>query len=212
MIVNEDEALARLASPNNLINKLGFKNGAASEPQATGSITGSIAGSIDSFLDSTTESIVEEEADIPSNAEVRELYSNRTGPKNIPPIIQTLAVETAAVSSERAAAEDFGISHQTVGYYKNGGGDPDRQRIKDNVKKVHADAIDVMLGSIGVLKEKLEKREIKKATDLSKIAADMGRVINRTTPKDVGASNVKVIVFAPNLKSEDQYEEMIINN
>lgn len=176
--MEEEKAIARLESPDNLINKLS--------------------------KDKT-------EIEKNKNIQIEELYKNRMGPKGIPPMIQTLAIETATVTNERAAAQEWGIAHQTVNYYKNGGGKADREHVKETIGKAHSNALDVMLGSIGLLKEKIDNKQVHKATDLSKIAADMGRVIEKTTPKEHGAANVKILVFAPNMKAEDDYEEMVVN-
>lgn len=190
MIVNEVDALARLLSEDNLVNKLKARGAAV--------------------LDVPSNSTSTEDEPIPNpNVEIEELYKNRTGTKNVPPLIQTLAIEAAAVTSERASAEEFGISHQTVNYYKNGGGKADHQLAKSRIAEVHDNAIDAMLESISLIKPKL--KDIKKAVDLSRVASDLGRVISKTTPKEAGATNVKVVVFAPQAKEEKHYIEMEVN-
>lgn len=140
--------------------------------------------------------------------QIRDLHSRDTAHKNIPPLIQTLAVETAIVTSERAAAQEFGVAHQTVNYYKNDGKAVDRDKVKDDISKVHNNALECMLESINLIRPKLAT--VKKVTDLSKVAADMSRVIEKTTPKELNQQNLKVVVFAPNMKVENDYEEMVV--
>lgn len=142
--------------------------------------------------------------------ERRELHSNRNGAGHIPPMIQTLALETGILTTQKAAAETFGMKQQTVSYYENGGGkNIDRDRVKSDVAKVHEGALEAMLESINLLKPKLV--DVRKATDLSVIASNLGRVIEKTTPKEAAQTNIKVVVFAPTIKHEDDYEEMVVS-
>jgi hypothetical protein len=209
MIVDEEVAVARLNSSNNLINKLRARMEDAF-PEDVIIVPADSISPAPTPIDSSVEDVLSEEDTTLSKVEIQELYKNRTGPKNIPPMIQTLAVEHAAVSTERSAGSAFGVSHQTVNYYKHDAKKIDRERVKESIDLVHTNAVDAMLTSIGLIKDKLPT--VKKAIDLSKIAADMSRVIEKTTPKDVAGANIKVIVFAPPLKSEGEYEEIEITS
>jgi hypothetical protein len=221
MIVDEEVAIARLNSSDNLINKLARRAGVEPSPVPRRmedafpediliSPTDSTSSSSDNSVEvDVPKAHAHAEADIEA-VRIEPLYKNRTGPKNIPPMIQTLAVEHAAVSTERSAGSAFGVSHQTVNYYKHDAKKIDRERVKESIDLVHTNAVDAMLTSIGLIKEKLPT--VKKAIDLSKIAADMSRVIEKTTPKDALANNIKVIVFAPPLKGESEYEEIEITS
>lgn len=174
MIVNEEEALARLNSPDNLVNKL------------------------------------KEQTPPSSNIEYKDLYSNREGPKAIPPMIQTLAVTLGRLDSQQAAASALDMSQANVSYLTNHGKKVDRDQVEKKVDKVHSDALDGMLEAIGLIKPKLQ--DVKKATDLSAIAANLGKVVRNTTPQEKATTNVKVIVYSPSQNAEADYEDAIIVN
>lgn len=160
MIVDEEQALERLNSPDNLVNQL----------------------------------------------EVRKLIGpgrpeNR---KNTPDMINTLAVAAACETSLRAAGKEFGLNHTGVNYHKK-----NTDAGKAGVDLARSQALDLMLESITLLKPKLQ--DVKKATDLSKIATDMARVVEKTTPRETAQTNVKVVVFNPGTKDEDSYEEITVS-
>lgn len=183
MFVNESEAIERLNSKDNLVNKL--KSSSVSEVES--------------------EVIVEEEIQ-ESNIEIRDLHPGRTGSK-LNPMMRTLLVETAILGgSQTRAAQAFGVTQPNVSALISKGKDIDRDRVKDSVSSAHSKALDVMLSSIELIQNKLP--DVKKATDLSKIAADMGRVIEKTTPKESATTNVRVVVMAPMMREERDYEEI----
>lgn len=159
MIVNEEVALERVNSEDNLINKL----------------------------------------------ERRKLSNG--GKRNIPPMIQTLAVEVAALTTQQEAADTFGMSQRNVHYLEHEGKKVDREQIKKNIDTVHNVALDAMLESINLIKPKLA--DVKKATDLSTIAANLGRVVEKTTPKEAVSQNLRIVVFAPVMRKESDYEEVV---
>ncbi len=183
MIVNEEEALARLNSPDNLSNKLLRK-----------------------FIQED-EDAREKEEESQSNISIEKMYKNRIGPRQIPPLIQTLAVATGRLTTQQAAANAFGMSQENVNYLTHEGKNVNRDKVNSELKKVHDSALDAMMESINLIKPKLEN--VRKATDLSKIAADMGRVIEKTAPREAGNLGVKIVVFAPNMKVESDYEEVV---
>lgn len=104
----------------------------------------------------------------------------------------------------RDVEEWSGIGKTTVNDVKNG------DLLKHTVQTAHERALDTMLASMDLIKPKLEN--VKKATDLSKIAADMARVVEKTSPKEANQTNIKVVVFSPTIKVEGQYEEMVVNS
>lgn len=140
--------------------------------------------------------------------EVRPMYTNRNGRGNLTPMVQTLAVTLGELDTQKAAGEVFGITQQSVSYLKNDGKNVDRSFVKSKVADVHEKALDAMIDSIELLKPKL--KDVKKAVELSAIASNLGRVIEKTSPKEANnQTNVKVVVYAPTQKSEEQYEEVI---
>lgn len=143
--------------------------------------------------------------------EIRQLHANRNGRKNIPPMIQALAVSTSIISGDQeSSAKSFGMTQENISYLKNESKNEEtKDLIKHNVQTVHEKALDSMLDCLTLIKPKLEN--VKKATELSSIASNLARVVEKTTPKDNSVStNVKVVVYAPRDKSETEYESMAV--
>lgn len=169
MIINEEEALSRVNSPDNLTNKL---------------------------------------KDIKSNIIVERLPQS-DGPRNIPPKVQQIIGVTSALTSSRDAAAAFGVSHPMANNYANGETKATKNVVAERVATAHENALDAMLSSIALVKDRLADPDLKiKPTDLSKIAADMGRVIEKTSPKEGTGTRVQVLVYAPRMKSESEFEEI----
>lgn len=163
------EALARIDSPDNLVNKLRLQG---------------------------------------SNVEIRDRFARNTQKKNLPPMIQTLAVASGIVDGQATAGKTFGVSQPDISYLTREGKGVNRDQVKQTVSDVHQQALDGMLTAIGLLGPKLH--DVKKATDLSRVAADLSRVVNNTSPKEGPTTNVKVVVFSPVIRGEEQYEEIVV--
>lgn len=127
--------------------------------------------------------------------------------RHVPPMIQTLAVETARLTSQQEAADTFGMTQSNVSFLDRKGKNINREQIEDNIGKVHNVALDAMLESINLIKPKLAG--VTKAIDLSTIAANLGRVVEKTSPKEAASVNLKVVLFQPVMKEERDYEDII---
>lgn len=162
IIYDEDEALERLGSPQNLVNR------------------------------------------IHNPVVVKELHSNRNGSKGIPPMVQELIGVAATLTTQREAADSFGVSQPMARLYEHGM-TKGSKGVAPKVQESHDAAIDAMLSAIKAIPDRIPN--VKKATDLSTIAANMARVVEKTTPKELeGKSNVQVIFFSPRIKDESEYE------
>lgn len=163
MIVNEEEALERVNSKENLTYKL------------------------------------------------RQLHAGRTGPKNIPPMIKALAVSISKVDTQENAGEAFGLSQQAISQYANGKHKDTEAKdlIKKSIASVHEKALDGMLSCLDFIKPKLEN--VKKATELSSIASNLARVVEKTSPKEANVTtNVQIVVHQPRSHSEEEYESIAV--
>jgi len=143
--------------------------------------------------------------------EIRKLHSNRTGPKAIPPMVTALAVTSSIISgSQKASGEAFGMTQANVAYHKNHGKNEETQDlIKKQVGDVHSKALDGMIACLDGLKDKIPN--VKKATDLSSIASNLARVVEKTSPKETNINtNVKVLVYQPRTREEAEYESIAV--
>lgn len=161
-----------------------------------------------------TEEIAQARLNSPNNLvnkmiKIDKLHGGDRGPRNIPPMVQTLAVAIAKIDSQESAAQLTGMTQENVSYLANKGKRVDQDLVKNTVATVHNQALDAMLDCIGLIKPKLG--DVKKATELSKIAADMSKVVNNTTPKEAAQANVQVHVYAPRMRDEREYEELTVS-
>lgn len=142
--------------------------------------------------------------------DIKPLHSNRNGRGNIPPMVQTLAVALGEIDTQAAAAKAFNMTPANASYLTREGKHVDRDFVKAKVHTAHNNALDAMLQSINLLGPKLE--HVKKATDLSKIASDMASVVNKTTPQQAQQTNLVVVAYAPRMKEESEFEELVTVN
>lgn len=144
-----------------------------------------------------------------TNIQIKDLHSNRNGRGHIPPMIQTLAVALGKVDTQSAAAQEFGMSPGNVSYLTREGKNVDRSVVKEAVATVHSNALDAMLESISLLKPKL--KDVRKCTDLSKIASDMAAVVKRTSVEEkTNDTRLVVVAYAPRQKDESEFEVSVI--
>lgn len=141
---------------------------------------------------------------------IEKLHSNRNGPRNIPPMIQTLAVALGELDSQKAAADVFGMSAPNVNYLTHEGKKVDRDLVKEKIGDVHSNALDSMLEAIHLIKPKLAN--VNKASELSRVAADLARVVEKTSPKEAGRANVMIVAYAPRQREEGEYETIDVPN
>jgi hypothetical protein len=166
--------------------------------------------------------------------EVRSMRANsgRTvGSTKIPPALRSLIGSIAVQGNEPQAdvAEVFGVAISTVnlasrGLIRNDGPlqkdlveDLDEAKDRANTNKkatvdeAHEAAVDAMVASLSILTTKLKSDEGQtlKPKELSRIAADMSKVVSGNK-KDDPASNIinntKVIVYSPAQNKERAYE------
>ena len=140
-------------------------------------------------------------------------YSNQ---KNIPPIFRELIGTAARVGSLRGAAHVYGTSVPHACHLKHGRTGPLSQtdvnpsllqQIEDNTNTIRKNVLDKMtLWITGITEDKLTNKDAK---ELSVIARNLASIMQATKPPaDSGdkTTNAQVIVFAPELGKEVDYE------
>ena len=169
MVYDEEKALERVNSEDNLINKLARIK----------------AGTL----------------------EVRKLPRSE-GPKQIPEKMQQLIGITAKLSSGAEASRVFdrAVTPEMANTYKRGETKATKDVVKDRINEIHGKAIDAMLASIDKVTELAPN--IKKATEASIVASNMAKVIEKTSPQSEERTRVVVVAFAPNMKSESDFESI----
>lgn len=143
---------------------------------------------------------------------VRPLHNGgrNLGDRNVPPFIRELAGAAAHTEPAKEVAKAFDISQSSVNQYKIGNTspkhhDPDlKAKVDQRVSKVRDLALDKLMLSLGLLTtDRLEKVN---ARDASTIAANMAKVVEKTTPQQVNNQNLQIVFYAPNVRQEKDYE------
>lgn len=128
------------------------------------------------------------------------------GPR-LPSFVRTqVAIMTrsgAAKGTEAAAA--IGISSQHANDIKNGNIEGvDEEAVDRALGEVRDRALERLMASMNLITD--DKLEKCKATDLSVISANMSRIVEKTLPKQNEGTQMNLIVYAPQLKSEESYK------
>ncbi len=178
MFLDEQSARARLESDKNLANRF----------RASGF----------SVVENKPEiKLIEKEIKLPGNIEKRGNLSKAERTE--------IAIRSRTGENQLHIAREFGITQANVGVIERGkakGIDEDKvQRIINNVKDR---ALDRLMASLGLLDD--DKLSGCSAKDLSIIASNMGRVVEKVTPKTEAPDNINFIIYSPELKQEKAYD------
>ena len=131
--------------------------------------------------------------------------------KKVPQELKPVIAAISKVEGSTAAAKIFNIATPTAnnlqhGRSSNGVHDSALQtstaKILDTVKDLAADRL---LAAIGLLDDD-RLGSVSKATELSAIAANLSRVVEKVTPKSDDSNKPVFHVYAPALKSLDKYD------
>lgn len=76
---------------------------------------------------------------------------------------------------------------------------------QSGIEKIRELAIDKLMLALGLMTE--DKFENSSLKDLSYIAANVSRIIEKTSPRDAAAS-IQLLVYAPEIKSERMYKTL----
>jgi len=214
MFISEEEALERLRSSNNLVNRLGV-----TQPE-TGPIQDDEEKS--SEVDAALQHELDLDPDIdPVRAAVlagrRATGSNGRGrypgQKNIPPVFRSLIGATSRITSAESAAKMFGVSVPTAHNYAHGKlaskATPNQsllESIENDTQSIRQQVLGVLSFTIaGITPDKIENKDAK---ELSIIARNLGSIKSATKPPaDFGdkTTNAQVIVFSPEQEQESFY-------
>jgi len=190
MLLSPEEAQARLKSPDNLANIPAEKKVQnAGEHSTRFSRRDQIIGSIS----------------------LRPFWNGgrREGDENVPSFIREIAAQAAQFEPTSVVAKNLGLSKSQVDQYKDGcvtPGEKDTalsQAIDKKLDSVRELAINKLVASLnGINDDKLGKL---KATELAQVAANMSKVVDSSAKKDKGTGVDRIIVFAPEQKTETHY-------
>ena len=116
-----------------------------------------------------------------------------------------IAIRSRLGESREELAEEKSISPITVTNIKKGHTKGiDEKKVESAIAEVRDKALDRLMASLGLLSD--DKLTGCSAKDLSVIASNMGRVVEKTHPKSEAPDNINFIIYAPELKQEKSYE------
>jgi transcriptional regulator with XRE-family HTH domain len=130
--------------------------------------------------------------------------TSREGKPNLPVFVRTTMAILAEGEPQSSVAKEFGVSQMTVSKAKNGKTKTDRSEIDMVRNAVQDKALERLMVSLNLIND--DKLSSSSAKELSGIAANMAKVVDRTAPKgQLDGANVQLLVYAPQIKAEDNY-------
>ena len=210
LILDNETAEGRLNSPKNLANKLNRI----------------IAGNVpvkeiekareDSVAINPDEISVPEEPD--SNPLSPKFHATHKRTYNVSmsrlsPIERTIAgvMANKGLAQKKDIAKEFRVVPETISKIAKGevkGADNERigAARQERIEAVQDQALNKLMSSLGLITE--DKMANAKLTDLSRVAVDMSRIIDKTGPKDAnnGQPVVNLTLYCPTVKSERDYK------
>lgn len=100
-------------------------------------------------------------------------------------------------------ASEFNTTVGNVSSIKHGNARINESEVESRIEKVRDLALERLMTSLGFMtNDKLEKCSAK---DLSTIAANMSRAVEKTGPRE-GNNNTQVIIYAPEIRKETSFK------
>ena len=142
-------------------------------------------------------------------------HTKKKGDNQIPPFIRALIGSAAIEGNGKEVAETFDVSLPTVYQAKEGNkssGTPDEEArpvLESRVDRIKEQALDMTLKALeGITEDKLFNA---KAKDLAAIASSSAGVYEKLKGRETN-SGAQVIIYAPQLRQESEYNEVHIGN
>lgn len=158
---------------------------------------------------------IESHQNKPNLSVIAHKFRGRTkGRKNVPEFLRPVIAAAGELSGIEETAKAFELSRPSVSTMKHGkvtycDTTRENKEMKSKTElildKVNENAADRILKSISYITD--EKLENSKVSDLSTVAANMARIIEKTNPKKQEAQvGTQILIYAPSLKQENQFE------
>jgi hypothetical protein len=118
-------------------------------------------------------------------------------------IVRAVAGALATIDTPRNTAQAFDMTLNQVNSAKNSTRPDVQPAVKSAISRVQELALSRLMESLNLLTP--ESLIGEKPRDLARIASDLSRVIDRTTPRDV-IQNTQLIIYAPQQRGMDKYQ------
>ena len=182
MFLSEKQALARLDSEKNLANRFGKKEVKILEEEKPQVIL--------------TEKVIP----LPGKNRINLTKDERT---------EIAILSRAGTDTNRELARAFNIEEQTVSLIKNAKTKGiNEEKVEETINIAKDRALDRLMASLNLLTN--DKLSGCNAKDLSVIASNMGRVVEKIQTRTEAPDNINFIIYSPELKQERAYETVEI--
>lgn len=147
-----------------------------------------------------------------SSLSIERINRGRGNSSNVPEFLRPIIGASVFLSGEKATREAFGLK-STAGTWsaKTGRTTPlgpvseERvSQIENIIGTAQEKAAEKLVQALGLITP--EKMEGTKARDLSGIAADMSRILEKTSPKSNSFAGANIVIYAPNQRKEESYD------
>jgi len=145
---------------------------------------------------------------------VQERIIHRPGRKTGVPNLEVVKRNEIALRSrlgelQADLASEFSTTQARVSQLERGKDKSlDEQALQQQLKEVRDIAVDKLMASMGLISDDKLSRE--NAQGLSRIAANMAKVMDRTLPREESQAPVNVIVYCPEQRSEKSFKTIEI--
>lgn len=116
-----------------------------------------------------------------------------------------IATRARLGESPEALSKEFGTNRANISHIKNGHtAGINEEKVERTLTPIRDKALERLMASLNLLDD--DKLSGCSAKDLSVIASNMGRVVEKTMPKSESPDRVNLIIFAPEQKHERSYQ------
>ena len=238
MFISEEQARARLASPENLGRRFNINAMRAARERSIDRVYNK-----DSYASQSESGISERETEIPEILSTEEEsqrieslpaesggtteynsdrithqkigHPGRIGPRltietrtEIAIAARTSGLSGRSKETQQEIAERYGISRQGVAEINAGHGAVDKKAFDNAVEQARERALDKLMLSLGLITE--EKVANASVRDLSYLAANMARIVEKTIPDSSRGGNINLVIYTPEIRKEASFDTVEI--
>lgn len=229
MTLEQDKANERLNSPTNLANRFRRDTPVAAiipesvpEPPAAAPQTEIEIKAEPDITDDVNLAAMENEAAIlaASDSDIAAAIQKvskkgrgvgrKPGVPNFPESLRTTAAILSHVDSQSSVGKELGMSQMEVSFAKRGKVPTNKHEINRQLGVVRDVAMDRLMASLNLMTD--DKLDACKAPELAAVADKMGKIIANTMEKDAATVPVTLLVYAPEMRTEKQYNVVEVSS
>jgi hypothetical protein len=119
-----------------------------------------------------------------------------------------IAVRSRLGESQVALAREFNTTQPNVSYIERGKTKTDEEKVESAINQVRDKALERLMHSLGLITD--DKLSGCSAKDLSTIASNMSRVVEKTIPRAEVDNKINLVIYAPELRQEKSFKTIEI--